>query len=151
MLSSLHLLKDMSNPPALLHCKSHISSLCKLSFSIHFCHILFLIFSVQERISSEMFTIPFPAVHSSDTICPYTHNQGFTQSSLSSLFLFFLQTKARSRTAAGFCLLISCSRIQNRRCCRCRRPQCPALPDGRSGRFCGAGGQSTCGTRNRRS
>lgn len=44
-----------------------------------------------------MFTIPFPAVHSSDTICPYTHNQGFTQSSLSSLFLFFLQTKARSR------------------------------------------------------
>ena len=33
------------------------------------------------------------------------------------LFFFsFFKTKARSRLAAGFCLLISCSRIQNRRC-----------------------------------
>ena len=54
---------------------------------------------------SKMFTIPFPGVHSSDTISPYTHNQGFTQSTLSSLFLFFLQTKARGRKPRAFVCL----------------------------------------------
>jgi len=58
----------------------------------------FFIFSVQERISSEMFTIPFPAVHSSDTICPYTHNQGFTQSSLS----FLSSNKGPQPNGCGF-------------------------------------------------
>ena len=47
-----------------------------------------------------MFTIPFPVVHSSDTFSPYTYNQGFTQSSLSSLFLFFLQNKGPQPFAA---------------------------------------------------
>ena len=43
--------------------------------------------------SVQMFTIPFLLVHSSDMIVLYIQNQGFTQSSLSSLFLFFLQNK----------------------------------------------------------
>ena len=55
--------------------------------------------------SVQMFTIPFLLVHSSDMIVLYIQNQGFTQSSLSSLFLFFLQTKARSRRLRVFVCL----------------------------------------------